>query len=210
MVSDRYWFGELFYSNTFCQSDALFTGVALAVFDIKQAKPYLTFFITATIWLLAGLICFFYLRKAGYFQVPFKSLGYDFPGFWFGEETPYWLINIRPFYQYTLVNLVAATLILPAINGRPLFSFIFKNNAVAYLGKISYGIYVFHAPILVIFILIADINLGGWAVLTQNHFVEAGCFLLYIMVVIGLSHISYQYFEKKILNYKKRLNTVTI
>ena len=78
-VTDLYWFGEFFYSNTFCQSDALFMGVALAIFDIKQLKPYLTFFITAAVWLFVGLTCFIFLRKAGYFLVESKSLGFNFP-----------------------------------------------------------------------------------------------------------------------------------
>jgi peptidoglycan/LPS O-acetylase OafA/YrhL len=205
MVTDRYWFGELFYSNTFCQADALFTGAALALFSFKQAKPYLTFFITAAIWLTVGMICFIILRKTGYFLVEFKSLGYDFPGFWFDEKTAYWLINIRPFYQYTLCNILAAALILPAINGQPLFPKIFLAKPIAYLGKISYGIYIFHAPVLAVLLLIADINWGGWYKLTKQPFVEIIFFILYTVIVVGIAHLSYKYFEKSILKYKYRL-----
>jgi peptidoglycan/LPS O-acetylase OafA/YrhL len=206
MVSDRYWLGEFFYSNTFCQADALFTGAALAIFNIRSIKPYFTFIITALAWLSVGVTCFIFLRKAGIFLVPFKSFGYDFPGYWFLERTGYWFINMRPFYQYTLVNLLAAALILPAIKGHPIFPVIFQNKRIAYFGKISYGIYVFHSPILAMFILIADLNLGGWYKLTQNPFVEITCFLLYITAVISTAYLSYEYFEKKILKYKNRLN----
>jgi peptidoglycan/LPS O-acetylase OafA/YrhL len=205
IVTDKYWFGELFYSNTFCQADALFTGAALALFSIKQAKPYITFFVTATVWLTVGITCFIILRKSGYFLIPFKSLGYDFPGFWFEEKTPYLLINIRPFYQYTLVNLLALTLILPAINGNALFPAFFQAKAVAYLGRISYGIYIFHAPLLTIFVLIADLHLGGWFKLTSTPLAEFFSFILYISVVILMAHLSYQYFEKKILKYRYSL-----
>jgi peptidoglycan/LPS O-acetylase OafA/YrhL len=201
-VTDLYWFGEFFYLNTFCQSDALFTGVALAIFDIKQLKPYFTFFIMAAVWLFVGLTCFIFLRKAGYFLVEFKSLGFNFPGFWFSEKTAYWFINIRPFYQYTIVNLLAASLILPAINGNPLFPRIFQNKQITYLGKISYGIYVFHSPVLAVFMLIADSKLGGWFAFTNNPIIETGCFMIYVSVVILIAHISYQYFEKRILKYK--------
>jgi peptidoglycan/LPS O-acetylase OafA/YrhL len=204
-VTDLYWFGELFYSNTFCQSDALFTGVALAIFDIKQVKPYFTFFVMAAVWLLVGITCFVFLRKAGYFLVEFKSLGFDFPGFWFSEKTPYWFINIRPFYQYTIVNMLAASLILPAVNGKPLFPVLFQNSKISYLGKISYGIYVFHSPILAIFMLLGDSKLGGWYVFTKNPLVEIGCFVIYVSIVIAIAHLSYQYFEKKILKYKTKI-----
>lgn len=210
MVSDHYWLGELFYSNTFCQADALFTGAALAVFNIKQARPYFTFFAITALWLLVGMICFIYLRKSGYFLVPFKSFGYDFPGFWFDEKTPYWFINIRPFYQYSLVNLLAAALILPAINGRSLFPAIFQKKPITYLGKISYGIYIFHAPVLALFILLIDTQFGGWYHLTRSPFIEIICFIIYIIAVIGIAHLSYEYFEKKILKYKYHLKPVLI
>jgi len=201
-VTDSYWFGELFYSNTLLQADALFTGAALAIFDIKQVKPYLTFFITGAAWLATGMICFYFLRKSGFFLVAGKSLGYDFPGLWFGEKTPYWFINIRPFYQYTLVNLLAAALVLPAINGKPLFPKIFVNKQANYLGKISYGIYIFHNPLLAVFMILADVHWGGWNKLTANPLAEVACFIIYVGVVIGVAHLSYQYFEKRILKYK--------
>ncbi|HWD90008.1 MAG TPA: acyltransferase [Mucilaginibacter sp.] len=210
MVSDSYWFGELFYSNTFLQADALCTGAALAIFDIKQAKPYITFFITGAAWLGAGIFCFYFLRKTGYFLVPAKSLGYDFPGFWFGEKTPYWFINIRPFYQYTLVNILAAALVLPAINGKLLFPKVFANKGVAYLGKISYGIYIFHNPLLALFIILAEMNWGGWGKLTGTPLAEITCFVIYVGVVIAIAHLSYQYFEKRILKYKYALKPAPV
>ncbi|MBC7401141.1 MAG: acyltransferase [Mucilaginibacter sp.] len=210
VVTDTYWLGELFYSNTFCQADALFTGAALALFSFKQAKPYLTFFITAAVWLFVGMTFFFLLRKSGYFLVPFKSFGYDFPGFWFGETTPYWFVNIRPFYGYTLINLLAAALILPAINGTPLFPGIFQAKPIAYLGKISYGIYVFHAPVLTVFIVVANYKFGGWYKLTSNALTEICFFLFYVAIVVGIAHLSYRYFETRILKYKNRLITATV
>ncbi|MES2377388.1 MAG: acyltransferase [Bacteroidota bacterium] len=207
LVTDRYWFGELFYTNTICQSDALITGAALAVFNIKLVKPYFTFFVTFSIWLFVGIVCFIFIRESGYFLMSGKSLGYDFPAFWFTEKTKYWFINIRPFYQYTLVNLLAAALILPAINGQTLFPRIFQQRVVTYLGKISYGIYIFHFPLAAIFVLVADIYLGGWGNLTKQPAAEIICFILYIFSVIGIAHLSYQYFEKKILKYKHNITT---
>ena len=201
-VTDPYWFGELFYTNTFCQSDALLTGVALAIFDFKHLKPYLTFFATLIICLTAGIAFLVCLRSAGWFLVPAKSLGFDFPCFWFYEKTAYWLVNIRPFYQYTMVNFIAASLILPAINGKPLFPFLFQNKGVAYLGKISYGIYVFHFPILTSLIMLTDIKFGGWYHITDPPVIQISCFILYISIVIFAAHLSYQYFEKRILKFK--------
>ena len=204
LVNDPYWLGELLYSNTFCQADALTMGAALAVFNIKIVRQYLTFFLTLTVWLVVGMTCFYFLRKSGYEHIEGKSLGYDFPGYWFCETTKYFLVNIRAFYQYTLVNLLAVSLIIPAIQGTPLFPKLFLNSFVSYLGKISYGIYVFHAPIIAIFEIIGDLN-GGWYKLTENHLVETGLFVIYFAIVVGVAHLSYQYFEKRILVFKNKI-----
>jgi peptidoglycan/LPS O-acetylase OafA/YrhL len=204
-ITDHYWLGETFYTNIFCQSDALFTGVALSIFNFKIIKPYLTFFIVATIWLLVGIICLIFVRQAGWHNLAaVKSLGYDFPGYWFLETTKYWFINIRPFYQYTIVNVLAASLILPAINGQPLFSFIFQNRRIVYLGKISYGIYVFHFPLITLFIFLGNLKLGGWFNLTNHPLGEIMAYVLYLSTVFLIANFSYQYFEKRFLNLKHR------
>ncbi|MFD2145607.1 acyltransferase family protein [Mucilaginibacter antarcticus] len=88
MVTDKFWLGETLYTNTLCQADALAMGAALAVFPFKIDYPYRNFFAIISVWLLVGLICLFYLRKAGYFGVEGKSLGYNFPGYWLEQVTP--------------------------------------------------------------------------------------------------------------------------
>jgi peptidoglycan/LPS O-acetylase OafA/YrhL len=207
LVTDHFYFGEIFYSNTLCQADALFTGAALAIFTIKISKPYRTFFVTFGIWLLTGIACFVFLRKSGYFLVSAKSLGYDFPAFWFTENTRYWFINIRPVYQYTLVNLLAAAMILPAINGKTLFPKVVQSKPVRYFGQISYGIYIFHLPLVALFILIADKYIGGWANLTAQPASEIMCFIIYLCAVVCLAHLSYKYFERPIVQkYRPGIN----
>lgn len=204
LVRDSYWFGELFYSNTFLQADALAWGAAITLFNFKLKKHYLNFTIVAGIWLLVGLICFYFLRKAGYFLVEGKSLGYNFPGFWYQEFTPYWFINIRPFYQSVLVNLLAVALILPATLQKPLFPKLFNFPIINYFGKISYGIYLFHNPIIALFVIGAG-HIGGWYQITANPFAEIMVFILYFSVVFALAHLSYQYFEKRFLKYKVKI-----
>jgi len=202
LVTDRFWLGETMYSNTFCQADALATGALLALFPIKIKFPYLNFFIASLLFLAVGLTCFFFLRKAGYFLVEGKSLGFNFPGFWFDEKTPWFLINIRAFYQYTLVNLFAFTLIAPATIKKPLFPALFSAKPVSYLGKISYGIYLFHNP-LIAFFMIGATFFGGWYNITAHPLNNIGIFIIYLVIVISLAHVSYKYFERKIINKYK-------
>jgi peptidoglycan/LPS O-acetylase OafA/YrhL len=202
LVTDKYWLGEFIYTNTLCQADALAMGAALAIFPFKIKFPYRNFFIVAFIWLVVGLICFYFLRKAGYFLVEGKSLGYDFPGFWFEEITPHFLINIRAAYQYTLVNILAVFLIAPAVAGKPLFPRLFLAKPVSYLGKISYGIYLFHHPLIAFFMAGASL-FGGWFIITANPFMHISILCFYLVILIMLAHLSFKYFEKKILSSYK-------
>jgi len=206
VVSDRYFLGQVIYVNTFCQADALAFGAALALFDIRIRFPYRNFCIMGGVFLFVGLTCLFFLRRAGFFLVEANSLGYNFPGYWFDEKTPWFLINIRAFYQYTLVNLFAVFLIAPATIKKPLFPAILQSKPLNYLGKISYGIYLFHFPLLALLKLGVS-YFGDWYKITGAPLVRTSIFILYLGVVVLLAHLSYQYFERKIMNkYRYRLS----
>jgi len=97
---------------------------------------------------------------------------------------------------------LAVTLILPAIHGTPLFPKIFLNPFVSYFGKISYGIYLYHALFLELMFLVTD-HFGGFNKLVDNHFMDVILFILYNISLFIAAHLSYQYFEKKILAFKK-------
>lgn len=202
LVTNRYWLGEFIYTNTFCQADALALGAAIALFKIKYRLRYLFFFLTASAFLLVGITVFYYLRKAGYFLVEGNSLGFNFPGYWFDEKTPWALINVRAVYQYMLVNLLAFSLIAPATFNKPIFPRIFEWKPVKYLGKISYGVYLIHAPILTFFKIAAN-YLGGWYNLTTKPLAQIGVFAVYLTIVITLAHLSYKYFERRIIGLYK-------
>lgn len=74
---------------------------------------------------------------------------------------------------------------------------IFENRAVIYLGKISYGIYIFH--LLAIFPASMFIHLTGWEWLEQPVL----NFFLKVFLTILIASLSWELFEKKINNLKK-------
>lgn len=205
VVTNKYWLGELIYTNTFCQSDALATGAFLALYPVKIKFPYLNFFAVSAICVAVGLTCFFFLRKAGFFLVAGKSLGFDFPAFWFDQRTPWLFINIRAFYQYTLVNLFAFVLIAPATLHKPLFPALFKSKPAIYFGKISYGVYLYHGPLLGFLIILVSF-FGDWSKITTSPLADLSIFLVYLVMVILVAHTSYKYFEQKILKRYKRIH----
>jgi peptidoglycan/LPS O-acetylase OafA/YrhL len=77
----------------------------------------------------------------------------------------------------------------------------FSNPLVRHLGKISYGIYVYH--LIVPWVVLNILSRGGMlSFIENNHLFYPIC----ILVTIVVSHFSYFYFEKYFLNLKSRFN----
>lgn len=72
---------------------------------------------------------------------------------------------------------------------------IFENSIFSYLGKISYGIYMYHGLVIVLVI----------NVLTRLNWVnDWSIYIFSVLITLVLSHLSYQYFEKYFLNIKMK------
>jgi peptidoglycan/LPS O-acetylase OafA/YrhL len=72
---------------------------------------------------------------------------------------------------------------------------------ITYLGKISYGLYVFHFGLLLLIELCVTHNLEQW---TRMLVVDSAA----LMGSVALSMLSYQYFEKPFLVMKKRFEFI--
>lgn len=107
--------------------------------------------------------------------------------------------------QDELISLVVCGLILNiASNPRALISL--ENRVFAYLGKLSYGLYVYHlfAVVLVLKGMPKLVNL-------QALPTWIGYPLILVMILIlttGISHLSYRYFESYFLRKKVRYSAV--
>ncbi len=87
-----------------------------------------------------------------------------------------------------------------SVNSRALIKL--ENNAFDFLGKISYGIYMFHCMFL---------GIGIWIIQTFDNGFLVNNVLLYLITFGGtilFSYISYTYFEKPILKYKKKFMVI--
>lgn len=97
-------------------------------------------------------------------------------------------------WGYTLINLWGASLlnVMRIENG---FSWLFAWRPLAFIGQISYGMYVYHCVI------------QEWLMpLLGRHagIAEFGKFVVYLSVVVAVSAASYFSFEKRLLGLKGR------
>lgn len=142
-----------------------------------------------------AVIQFLYHRGVqGVLLLLFVCMGLD----WIEYHSLAWM-------QDELISLVVCGLILNiATNPRTLISL--ENNVFAYLGKLSYGLYVYHLFVVVLVLkglpVIVDLqSLPTWI----------GYSLTLVMILIlttGISHLSYRYFESYFLRKKVRYTAV--
>ena len=96
-------------------------------------------------------------------------------------------------WGYTVINFVSAVLIA-TVSQKKLFPSFFGNKQLNYIGKISYGMYIFHYPIILLFL--AREFPGNLPVPVK--------IISALILTILVSGISYQFFEKKFLVLKDR------
>ena len=107
--------------------------------------------------------------------------------------------------QDELISLVVCGLILNiASNPSTLISL--ENGLFAYLGKLSYGLYVYHLFAVVLVLkglpVIVDLQtLSTW----MGYSLTLGMILI---LTIGISHLSYRYFESYFLRKKIKFTTI--
>jgi len=111
---------------------------------------------------------------------------------------PYLMINNYQYvWGYTLLNVLAGTLIWCIVNNKNPLP-ILNSSVLVYIGRISYGIYIFHVPVL-FFIR---------KMYTFHFFSPKGIILLivYFLITFLIAHFSFNYFEKLFLKLKNNVS----
>lgn len=177
MTSDRVFIGQAVYNLTFCQADAFAAGALVAVFQQELRTHALALFLSMSVLLLAAGQVFLFLMNG-----KITSFGYDLNLIHYGQHI----------WGYTLINLWAASLLLLLCQPNWL-SRLFANPALAYIGKISYGMYVFHLLVMVFVLRIAG---------KQHSLLNLATFLAYIVLLVLVCAASYHFFESRFLALK--------
>ena len=184
--------GLIYYFATPLRLDAFGIGAAIAVFDLTKwpVRPR---------WVLLACICalLFGLINASvghYPDLPTPQGRFD-GRFWAGLSLgyPLFLLQNKQFvWGYAVIDLVAGLFIISATQANELQQ-LCANRPLVYLGRISYGLYIWHFPILV---LIVHLLPNPWSL---NGLI---CFGLFSAASVGVAHLSYFGFERRFLLLK--------
>ena len=174
-------------SSLLCQADAFAIGGCVAIFrdELPRRSRKLMWVVTVAV-IVIGLINYFAgASAAGSY---WRTLGW--PHFYLGQ------FNYQYVWGYSVINIWAATLILSCLQGTA--PSILNFPPLVFLGRISYGAYLSHMPLLgVYFYYLRPINpfsVRGFAI-----------FLIWFANVVIVSWLSFRFIEIPFLRIKNRL-----
>ncbi|MEW6030443.1 MAG: acyltransferase family protein [Chloroflexota bacterium] len=113
--------------------------------------------------------------------------------------------NLMPTYFFIGIGMTLMT--FSAVQGREwLFTKILKNRLIIYLGKISYGLYVFHIISIMLSLQLVTnlLRIGPQQPVSYHLLVSA----ISLILTILLSTISYHWLERPFLRIKERISVV--
>ncbi|HHG84103.1 MAG TPA: acyltransferase [Bacteroidetes bacterium] len=181
--------GGMIYYLPFGQLDTFATGALLAVWrgGARIKKPLLIFGLAFGAFVLAGFLNAISVGSS----VPnycFSSFGYPIASLYNGQHV----------WGYSLINLVAATGVLVAIHpaksaGGWLRKFL-EMPWLVWIGRISYGLYIIHWPV--------QYALEKLFHIPYDVPLRLLLFLPYLALVLGLSWLSFRYFESWFMKKK--------
>ena len=168
--------GEIIYRLSPSQIDAFAIGALIPVFNLEKRKISLLIglWLPFAIFLGLGLWNYFSIESA---TVSISSLGY----------TIGILENLQHVWSYTVINFVAFSLVLLIVrNGKKTFlNQMLSNSVLVSIGKISYGMYVYH------WIIISALKKYGNEFLGNDVLI----FTVYFVLTYFISWLSYNFFE---------------
>lgn len=116
--------------------------------------------------------------------------------YYFGSVSPYSLRH--SIYGYLLTGFFSTYFIVSSLNTNSLYSKLLTKKPLVFLGKLSYGLYVFH---------ILGIDLSKFLIgSTGLRFLEP---ILALGITIFISWISYQFFEVRFLKLKNKFTKIS-
>ncbi len=177
---------SILYRYTFFQIDALCWGSVLAVWNFDRIRrPLLSLLAIGIFTIMVGQ-----LHQPAW---SWRTLGYEFP--------EHYVESYRYLYSYTLINLCAMFFLLCVLRGY--FQCFLCQPIMDYLGKISYGLYLYHVPIGFALLKTAHLFIAPIDIVKQP-LLEFMLFCGIFMMILLIAHFSFYYYESYFLKLKKR------
>lgn len=174
------------YKLTICRADSLLSGAWLALIVRGKSRETVLRY-ALPVFCVALLVCSAIAWRTGNFDAD--------------RNLP---VNA---YGYTFVAIASASLIAMALRPNSLTARAMRARSLRFLGKYSYGIYVFHQ---MIFGMVASLC----AAFLQHHIASKSLYHItlaaaVLLVTIPLALLSYHFYEAPILRLKRYFNYPT-
>ena len=173
------------YVLPFSHIDAFAMGAYIACFQIPNRRKQLA--ILVSIVPLVGFVTQY--LSAG--EIKLDTFGYEFT----------MLTGYKFIWGYSVINYFFA-LIIQEVHQSKLFTNILDHFSLSYLGKISYGMYLYHLPV-IWFLLAIQLEykdrLPFFFYLSQTR-----TYFLVLLITLIIASLSFHLFEKPINNLKDR------
>lgn len=173
--------GQTIYRLTPAQLDAFAIGSIIPIFKLSWTNKFTKSVSQFILLLFIGF---------GVWNMLSLELGYTTLGYPIGSTD-----NSQHIWSYTLINAGSAILILYLISqeGSKL-SQILENRILVEIGKVSYGMYVYHWIILAFFKKIVAPHIESRVI----------SLFLHVLVVYFISYLSFRFFEKYFIDLKSK------
>lgn len=195
--NDVAWVSQNLVRIPFSQMDSIAIGAALALFNFEWIKAPVKLF-----WILTILMVIIYSLNMAYVYFVEGTTYYEIT---YGKKlAENWMTHNFLFsYLITLVNIWCAIAMFCIVRGNNI-KWLLENKILVFIGKLSYGIYIMHLPIMFFcgIVLNAIPFIGNHR---YNIFVEAFSFGFFFVVLLLISYISFHFYEMKFIKMRNKL-----
>jgi len=176
---------ELIYVSTFSHVDAFATGALLAIYGYRSiADPRRVAIACVSVTAAAGLTIL-----ASIPGLAMRTLGYP-------EGMPYGYAYV---WGYTAINLCAVFVIAAALNGQVSW---LRHPVLAYVGKISYGVYLFQRPVKGLYLAWLEPMVNR--VIPSATFQNVVGYSVCVVTAVAIAALSYHALEAPLLAWRDR------
>lgn len=205
------------YRNLPFQTDSFALGAIIAIFNLDFIKhPKRWFYFLGTIYV--GICVYLYRFMDDYAIRLAEDLvhhGYEHAKF--NPESVSLLTYIKLlghpllmpmknsfFYTLPLFNVMAFFSVLAAVRGDTLWKPVLMNKYMVKMGRVTYGMYVYHYALIVVFLKFTGMILKPLG-LKGNVWLDVPQFLIFLFLLYWISKWSYEIVEKPFLKLKNKI-----